>query len=181
MSDTEDNSTYNIHITNNTEKEKKIKESSNKVETYIIIQNEELSNQNKQLIIDMKNLQVEKDEIDEMLDKADTDKLHMKNFMKTLKQINDIYISIYLGNQNIIRIQDGVIGVFTFFTVFQLFLMYLGLDYIILSICIFIYIGLISIIYKDIFKIKHRLNNYKEEIDDTEKSNDYLTDMIDNM
>lgn len=172
---------YNIQIITNDSKKAKIEESDKPVETYILIQNEELSNQNKQLIIDMKNLEQEKNEIDECLDKTERDKLHMRNFMKSLRHINSLYVSIYSTSYDTIKTQDNVMGVFSFCSIFQLFLMFLGLDYIILSFSIIIFLGLISILYKDIFKKKDKLNRYISNVTETEKSNDYLNDYIDNM
>ena len=114
MSDNEnENNTYNINIVtnDNNNKKRKIEESDKPAETYIFIQNEELSNQNKQLIIDMKELQKEKEEIDEWLDKADRDKNHLKNFMKTLKSIKEVYVSIYISSDNFFKIQTDVINI----------------------------------------------------------------------
>ena len=51
----------------------------------------------------------------------------------------------------------------------------------ILSFSIIIFLGLISILYKDIFKRKDKLNRYISNVTETEKSNDYLNDYIDNM
>ena len=102
----EDNN-YNIHII--TKNKEKIQGADNKSEMYLVLQNEEILNQNKQIIIDMKELQRGKDEVDEWLDKADKDKQHMRNFIKTLVQqnslitsiINSIYESVALFNKDV--------------------------------------------------------------------------------
>ena len=104
----EDTNNYNIHII--TKNNDKIQSADNKAEMYLVIQNEELLNQNKQVIIDMKELQREKDEVDEWLDKADKDKQYMRNFIKTLVQQNSLITSIKDNYESIFKVKEFTIN-----------------------------------------------------------------------
>ena len=176
-----DNQTYNIKIVNNDTKKRQIETSNNPAETYVFLQNEELSNQNKQLIIDMKNLEREKDEKDEWLEKAEKDKHHMKNFIKTIISLNDLNTSIRQNFKVIVDFRNHYINFFIFCILFHFFLIILQIPYFVINICWFSVLFVIPII--DNFEHKYKKNNkkYQDEYDTIEKSNSYLDDYVDNL
>lgn len=175
------NQVYNISISTDNKKKRKLEESEKPFETYILIQNEELSNQNKQLIIDMKELEREKDEIDNFLDKSDRDKLHLKNFTKTIKDLNELYMSLVDSKTIVMRIQNNVINIFISFYLFQFIFVFFNIHYLIY---ITMYSGILMYIgtfYKKFEKNSSICKKYKNEITEIKKSNQYLDDYIDNM
>ena len=182
MSDNEDeNNIYNIKIITNDNKKRKIETSEKQSETYILIQNEELLNQNKQLIIDIKNLNKEKDEIDEWLDKAEKDKHHMKNFIKTIIQLNNINNSIKYNSTMMLKYKNYYINLLIFFQLLLIFLLCCSVS---LSISLMIWFFIffpIPMIYKNESKYIKNNNKYQEEYDLIEKSNNFLDDYIDNL
>jgi hypothetical protein len=180
MSDDE-TKTYNIHIVTNDAKKRKIEESDKPTETYILIQNQELSNQNKQLIIDMKALETEKDEIDGWLDKSDKDKNHMKNFIKTILQLNNLNTSIKDNLIKILQYKTTTNYIFVFCILFNFFLIFIEVPYFVINICWFSYffIGPIFNNYEEKF-YKNNIK-YQTEYNDIEKNNSFLNDYIDNM
>jgi len=181
MSEENDNQTYNIKIVTNETKKRKVETSDNPAETYVYLQNEELSNQNKQLIIDMKNLEREKDEIDEWLDKAEKDKHHMKNFIKTIVSLNNLNTSIRHNFKIIVDYRNYYINFFIFCILFHFFLIILQIPYFVINVCWFSVLFVIPII--DNFEQKYKKNNkkYQDEYDTIEKSNSYLDDYVDNL
>lgn len=176
-----DNQIYNIKIVTNDDKNTKIEQSNNQSETYILLQNEQLCNQNKQLIIDMKQLETEKEEIDTWLDKAETDKNHMKNFIKTISQQNSLYRSMIDNYKNILTYKQTTVYIFVFFIIFNFFLICINVPYFVINTCWFTYLFTIPIMDK--YQEKYLKNNKKYELElvTIEKNNDFLNDYIDNM
>ena len=170
---------YKISIIN--KNKEKIERAENQSEMFLIIQNEELLNQNKQVIIDMKDLQSEKDEIDEWLDKSEKDKVHMKNFIKTILQTNSIITSIKDNYSSIMLCKAFLINTFMCLVGFNFLLMFLNIPRLAINLFQFSYIIVFVVCNKN--EIKYYKNNekYSKELSELEKNNDYLTDYVDNM
>ena len=181
MSEENDNQIYNIKIVTNDTKKRKVETSDNPAETYVFLQNEELSNQNKELIIDMKNLEKEKDEIEEWLDKAEKDKNHMKNFIKTIIQLNSLNTSIRENLKIINKYKTHTIDIFIFFILFNFFLVFMEVPYFVINVCWFTYFFVAPIFYHYEEKYRKNIQKYQNEYDTIEKSNSFLDDYIDNM
>lgn len=176
----EDN-TYNINIVTNGNKKRKINESDNPSDTYILLLNEELNNQNKQLIIEMKELESEKNEIEEWLDKSDRDKKNMRDFIKTIiqtKHIQSSIINIFNDISNHYQINENINLILA---LFHFFLIYINVPHYICNIYIFSYIFVPQMKYKCKQKYFKNIDRYYKELSELEKSNNFLDEYIDNM
>ena len=175
----EDTNNYNIHII--TKNNDKIQSADNKAEMYLVIQNEELLNQNKQVIIDMKELQREKDEVDEWIDKADKDKQYMKNFIKTLVQQNSLITSIKDNYESIFKIKEFTINCILLLIGLQFLIYFLELPFLVNVLYYISHIFVYVTSYENEEKYNKNTDKYYKELETIEKSNDYLNDYIDNM
>ena len=180
MDSSEDN-TYNIKIVTNNNKKRKIADSDNSHETYIFLQNEELSNQNKQLIQEKKDLETEKNENEEFLDKSDRDKVYMRNFIKTLVEANNIQKSI-IDNYNTIYSETLIsIYLFKLLLFFNWFLIYIEAPSYALNILLFSYFFIFPILNKYTHIHIKNIERYKKEIIELRENNNFLDEYIDNM
>lgn len=173
--------TYNIKIVTSSDRKAEIAQSNDPSKTYILLQNEELSNQNKQLIVQYKELEAEKNEIDELLDKIDRDKKHMKDFIKTSVQSNNIRKSIVQNHQNLEKYNTYIYYSFQTLVIIHFLLIGLAAPSIFLNVYLLSYLSVYPLARESTRGIVESIDKYNKELGELEKNNDFLSDYVDNM
>jgi hypothetical protein len=173
--------TYNIKIVTGGDKKAEIAQSNDPSKTYILLQNEELSNQNKQLIIQLKELETEKNEIDDLADKIDRDKKHMKDFIKTSVHSNNIRKSIVQTYQSLEKHNVYIYYTFQILVIIHFLLIGLAVPSFFLNVYLLSYVSVYPLSREGTKGFADKIDKLNKELSDLEKTNDFLNDYVDNM
>ena len=187
----------NIYMKNDCAKENILKDSSS-YERYIILMNENLQNENKELNVTIKNLEKQISEYEEEVDKYDVSKRYTKGLLKNLVElerlrnrisennekmysnIKDDFNKIYKNNKFYLRLYElitlVIFAVLFEINIIELFDFILFMNFIIINFYIF---ERINIKMKDVKCIEN--DELYIKIKKINDSQDFLNDYIDNI
>jgi hypothetical protein len=195
----EDNTPVNIFFKTNKIKEETLK-GSTPFDRYIILQNETLQEENRQLTSKVNDLQTENSLLQEDIDKYDNSSRYFKGLLKNLSELEKLAGIVasefeILGNKNfniyknfkikaqrhiyyleaIMFLFMGILYEFKFLSQFQSIVVV----FIVLFNIAFTQNMLNNLVCDNIENTL--INNTKKKIDDIHKGQDYLSDYIDNL
>jgi hypothetical protein len=195
----EDNKPVNIFFKTNKIKEETLK-GSTPFDRYIILQNETLQEENRQLTSKVNDLQTENSSLQEDIDKYDNSSRYFKGLLKNLSELEKLAGIVaseieILGNKNFniyknfkIKAQRHI------YYLEAIMILFMGILYEFKFLSQFQSIVVVFIILFNIAFTQNMLNNLvcdnienplinntKKKIDDIHKGQDYLSDYIDNL
>ena len=187
----------NIYLKNNTDKENIFRDSST-YEKYIILMNEDLQGENKNLTKQISDLNVKLNEKEEENDKYDTSKRYIKGLLHNLieiekmtTEINENINEFYKKEKNIY--ENNFISTKFYFQLYEsFFIIFLGILFQLSFMNIFLIIIFIFYISGNFYFIEkfpdkinicnsQENNNLTEKIQKIKKSQDFLSEYIDNI
>jgi hypothetical protein len=195
----EDNKPVNIFFKSNKIREETLK-GSTPFDRYIILQNETLQEENRQLTSKVNELQTENSSLQEDIDKYDNSSRYFKGLLKNLSELEKLSGIVaseieILGNKNLniyknfkIKAQRHI------YYLEAIMILFMGILYEFKFLSQFQSIVVVFIILFNIAFTQNMLNNLvcdnienplinntKKKIDDIHKGQDYLSDYIDNL
>lgn len=195
----EDNTPVNIFFKTNKIKEETLK-GSTPFDRYIILQNETLQEENRQLTSKVNDLQTENSLLQEDIDKYDNSSRYFKGLLKNLSELEKLAGIVaseieILGNKNFniyknfkIKAQRHI------YYLEAIMILFMGILYEFKFLSQFQSIVVVFIVLFNIAFTQNMLNNLvcdnientlinntKKKIDDIHKGQDYLSDYIDNL
>jgi len=195
----EDNKPVNIFFKSNKIREETLK-GSTPFDRYIILQNETLQEENRQLTSKVNELQTENSSLQEDIDKYDNSSRYFKGLLKNLSELEKLAGIVaseieILGNKNLniyknfkIKAQRHI------YYLEAIMILFMGILYEFKFLSQFQSIVVVFIILFNIAFTQNMLNNLvcdnienplinntKKKIDDIHKGQDYLSDYIDNL
>ena len=195
----EDNKPVNIFFKSNKIREETLK-GSTPFDRYIILQNETLQEENRQLTSKVNDLQTENSSLQEDIDKYDNSSRYFKGLLKNLSELEKLAGIVaseieILGNKNFniyknfkIKAQRHI------YYLEAIMILFMGILYEFKFLSQFQSIVVVFIVLFNIAFTQNMLNNLvcdnientlinntKKKIDDIHKGQDYLSDYIDNL